>query len=87
MPEAAMHQNDSSISREHQIRTAWQIRSVKPESKAARMKAPPHEKFRLGITTTNAAHIERALIRCQNIDHCPETSGDSIGSDRAQRLH
>jgi len=69
MPEAPMHKHDSAEARKYQIRAAGQVLPVKTEAQAARMQATPQQQFRLRVTAADAAHIEPALFRCQNVHH------------------
>lgn len=56
MPEAAVHQDDLSVPREHYVGLAWQVFSVKSKSVAEMMKDRPHDQFRLGVLTADSTH-------------------------------
>lgn len=69
MPEAAVHEDDCAKAGECEIWPARQILPVNSKPQPARVKTSPHEQFGLGVTAADAAHVERSLLRCENVDH------------------
>src|SRR5438874_8310445 len=69
MPEAAMHECDSPVPREHKIRASGQFAAVKPEAQSHRVQSAPHEHFGSRVATPDPAHVEPALSRCENVRH------------------
>jgi len=69
MPETSMHENYRTPAREHEVRPARKVPAVQPKAKAARVETATQQKFRLRIPAADAAHIEAALLRREDVDH------------------
>ena len=67
MPEAAVDQNGSSVTRKDDVGPAGQIRRVQPETKTCRVQAPAQQQFRLGVPAADAAHIVPPLFWCEDV--------------------
>jgi hypothetical protein len=67
MPEASVHKNGDSPSREHNIGATWQISAAqgKPKSHSVEQRPDPH--FRTRIGAPDAAHIPAAPLGCQSV--------------------
>ena len=67
VPEAAVHKHYAPMSRDHHVRFAGQVRSMKPVAEATRVKPAPEDHFGLGILASDPAHDEPALFRRQYV--------------------
>ena len=63
MPKAAMHLNDLSVAREHEVRSSRKVLPVKPEAEAQGVHGSSNDQFRLGVPLANAPHVGAALCR------------------------
>ena len=67
VPEAAVHKYHGPMSREHHVRFAGQVGSMKPVAEATRVKPVPEDHFGFGILAPDPAHDEPALFRRQYV--------------------
>ena len=56
MPEASVHLYHRSVFRKHNVRAAWQIRTMQAESKASAVKESTNSDFRPRVLAANAGH-------------------------------
>jgi hypothetical protein len=69
MPEATVHEDDGSVSREDEIRFAWQSLAVKPEAKALRVQGLPYLQFGSCILSADASHHPASGCPVDNVSH------------------
>jgi hypothetical protein len=69
MPHAAMYKYDGVKPGKNEIGTSRQVITLNSEAMTTRMQSPPQQQFGFRVAAPNAAHIEPALLRCQNIRH------------------
>jgi hypothetical protein len=63
MKEAAVHIDNLSVSREHNIRLTWKIALVKPVAITQAVNNGSNESLRTRIPTPDPRHIEASLLR------------------------
>jgi hypothetical protein len=71
MPEASVHENRLSRSRERNIRFAGQLGPVKPISITQAIKELAYDHFGVGIPRSDPAHVLAAPIRIDRIHVAP----------------
>jgi hypothetical protein len=69
MPEASMDKDTDAVSRQNDVRTAWQIAPMEAEAVVHEMQQTSDKQFRLRVFAANAAHQAAALLRTQSVCH------------------
>ena len=69
MPEAAVHQDDGAVPGENQVRSTRKFAVLQTVAKPARMQSLAYEHLWLGVSPTDAAHVEPPLLGSQHISH------------------
>lgn len=69
MPEAAMHEDHGPVTRENQVRRAWQVADMKLVSEAGSVKIASHHELGASILSANGGHHARAYPRVNYIRH------------------
>lgn len=67
VPEASVYETNGAMFREHQIRLAWYVRSVKPVPETTPVKSASQKHFGFRILTLDPAHDEPTLFRRQYV--------------------
>ena len=75
MPKAAMHKDDRSVPREHNVRTARKFLAVEPITEPTRPKKMPHPQLRPRVLAPDARHQLTPRQRLVDIGHTVEISG------------
>jgi len=69
MPEAPVHKNTNTQTRENDVGIAGKIAAVKPEAVSHRMQHAANDQLGLGILPANPAHQATALLWTQSVCH------------------
>ena len=69
MPETAMDENSRIIFPEDNIRRAWKVPCINPETEAKRMKGATDNKFGAGIAATDGSHHAAPGFLADGIRH------------------
>lgn len=76
MPEAAVNENDGTMTRQDNIGLTGQPRGVKAKPVAKTMQGCSHDAFGRSILTANRRHAFVALRGCKRVSHeCPTLRG------------
>ncbi|RCW75019.1 hypothetical protein DET61_1016 [Marinobacter nauticus] len=73
MPEATMHENDSVMFAERDVRFSWQLRDVEPETVALGVESLPYDELWFGVFCTNLRHHFRSFLLGYNVHTFSET--------------
>ena len=77
MPEAAMHEHNRAVFRQHDVRPAGQILPVQAESKPHGMQDPADRQFGCGVLSTDRRHVagsHRADVSLLSHNACEKES-------------
>ena len=69
MPEAAVHADQSFMTRQHDVGGSWEIPPVQAEAVAHRVQGLPCPHFRTGVLALDPGHLGAALGRREAIEH------------------
>ncbi len=69
VPETAVYKNCNFLRCENDIRRAWKIIAVNPETQSLGIKCLTQKHLWLRVFTAYAAHIEPSLLSGENIRH------------------
>jgi hypothetical protein len=69
VPETSIDEDGNLILPKYKVGTAWQPPYMKSESESHCMEGRAHKKFWLSIFAANAAHVQSALRRCEDVYH------------------
>ena len=64
-----MDKDTHAVSRQNDVRIAWQIAPMEAKAVAHGMQQTSDKQFRLGVFVANAAHQPAALLRTQSVCH------------------
>lgn len=70
VPKASVHEDHTSIFRQHKIRAAWKSGAAQSVAKAARMKRLSHQEFDLCVRSPDPRHLRRPLLRGKDVSQC-----------------
>lgn len=68
MPEAAMHEHNGPMPRQHDVRSAGQLCPGQPIPQSPGMEALAHKDLQLRIRTTYPRHLRGPLLRGKAVD-------------------
>jgi hypothetical protein len=69
MPETAMHEDNRTMLRKHNVRPAGEVFSVQPVSVAERVEQRANPHFRPAVPGFDSRHVPAALFGGVNVDH------------------
>lgn len=69
MPEAAMNEDDASILREDEVRSARERSIIGLEPQTCSMQIAADQQFGLRVTSSDPPHHQRSLFRADDVDH------------------
>jgi hypothetical protein len=75
VPEAAMHKDDSLVSRQNKIGLSRDALYVETIAEALRMQRSPEGQFRLRVLSANPGHHSRAGLAVDDVGHLPPGLG------------
>lgn len=83
MPEAPMHQNNSLVLRQNNVRHSGQVLDVQPKPEATRVQQATDENFRVCVSAPDAGHHAASGVLVYNVRHGIKCSVDipvAVGS-------
>jgi hypothetical protein len=69
VPETSVYEDDNFLLYKDDVRSAWKISSVQPETQTGRMKRRTQHSLWFGVGACNPAHIKPSLRRGEYIHH------------------